>query len=68
MGKSNERNEEEVKNKSILLKELSNEAVEAAKYKEENNGWYWGDRKHNRTRFKRLRLMIEEILKDIERE
>ena len=35
MGKSNERNEEEVKNKSILLKELSNEAVEAAKYKEE---------------------------------
>ena len=53
-------------NKTIFLKELFNEINEIIEYKEKNKGWYWGERKYSKARFKRLRLMIEETLKDIE--
>lgn len=53
-------------NKTTLLKELFNEITEIIEYKEKNKGWYWGDRKYSKSRFKRLRLIIEETLKGIE--
>ena len=61
-------------NKSKVLEELFKEIIEMVEHceknKEENNSyWYWwlDDRKHSRARFKRLRLTIDEMLKDIER-
>lgn len=54
--------------KTILLKELISEITEIVEYKEKNKGWYWGDRKYSKARFKRLRLMIEETLRSIENE
>ena len=61
-------------NKSKVLEELFKEIIEIVEHceknKEENNSywfWYWNDRKYSRARFKRLRLTIDEMLKDIER-
>lgn len=58
--------------KTALIKELSNEIAEIVKYRENNKGnlrFWWGtaDRKYSRARFRRLRLTIEEILKDLEK-
>ena len=62
-------------NKSKVLEELFKEIIEIVEHceknKEENNSywyWWWDDRKYSRARFKRLRLTIDEMLKNIERE
>lgn len=61
-----------MKNKTTMLKELVNEAVEIVEYREKHRGnlrlWYWDGKKKSKARFKRLRLMIEETLRSIENE
>ena len=57
--------------KTELLKNLMNEIVEIVEYREENKKnlrfWFADDKKRSKARFRRLRLTIEEVLKDIEK-
>lgn len=62
-------------NKSKVLEELFKEIIKIVEHceknkKENHSYWfyYYDERKYSRARFKRLRLTIDEMLKDIERE
>lgn len=61
-------------NKSKVLEELFKEIIKIVEHCEKNEKenlsywyWCWYDRKYSRARFKRLRLTIDEMPKDIER-